>query len=1161
MSQSRLNAFAVYLATFAGLGAGGAPTALGQIYSEWVNGGNALWSNGGNWSSGAVTNYGQLEFKGNGAATMDNDLGFALGQWRLYFDGSQSYTLGSSTGSVINLYDNSGAHAWILSDSAVTQTFSSTQLINFAAGAGDIFGQISARGAGDLVLGPIGITGSQVQQVRVAGTSTGKVIFNNTISGTGKEMVIGLDQAAVEQANTVAIYRANNTYTGGTFVVAGDLQLESGNGSAGNFYLGQVSGTSDAKLSLTDLDGGFTLAQAIEVRTGSSGVKTIASTNTSGTNSMTGGILLNNPLTVNTTAGGTLAVTTTGLSGNGALTKSGTGTLILSAAAPTRSTGATTVTAGVLSVRENTALGTNATANTIPVAVNSGATLEVNGSGLVLDNGLLTTLNSGATLRSVGSNTLNGRVLIPTTVAAHSVTISAVGATDVLTLGNGANDLSGGNGTDDLITVGGLGTVAAANASDYVGNWAVSSGTLQLGATGALGTGAQVVALNGGNLSGAMAANTTFTGPAAAGVTLTANANIISDRSTVGAGVTYTYGPLTLAGQTITALRGANATSGVGGSTFGNVTVTGGTPTFAAGANALLTLGNITGTNTNLIFDGAGSSAVTGIIGTGTGNLTKTGAGTVTLGGVNTFSGGINANGGLVAFSANANLGADVPINFNGGGISFTAAGTFTPVAARTLNIGAGGGTLDVVTAGSAGKILLNVANLLNGTGTVTKTGPGTLQLIAANATLSGPWAVSGGFIEAQNVGALGSGAVTVNAGGEVVASNLSLANSITLNGGTISANGGALLGNFIGPINVTANSTVAARLFQTQANTNTVTLSGALTGSGNLALTTGATVVPASPANVILRSDTSGYSGTMAIGNGVTLQPRLANLASPVAGASGINATYYNFGSNVGTASSAFATGLTLDRPQSSTRTETVIGIPQAGSNGDYPAVPVPHFGVTAAGASYNGTMWKGLINVTTAGAYQFSGTDDDAATLYIDGQPIGSLGVVSTNTNIGAAVNLTAGAHSIVYRHTNGTGGGYATLNYSGADTASAVVAVGSITGSLTTGALAPSAIPALSVTGVVATPSTIDLTLDNTSPTLAFATGTQLNVTSPTNSSLTITGATTLNGANVLNPTGGFITLAGAIGESAAASPPCSQASCGWMRLGAMPSRRAV
>jgi fibronectin-binding autotransporter adhesin len=1141
-------------ALIAGLLGFGSASAHAQVYSEWTGG--PLWSDGANWSSGNVTNYGQLEFKGNGTATMDNDLGAALGQWRMYFNGAQSYTLGSSTGQVINLFDNSGQHSWLLSDSSVTQTIGSTQTINFAATSGDTFGQISARGAGDLVLGPIGITGSQVAQLRVAGTSTGKIIFNNVISGTSKQVVIGLDESAVDQANTIAIYKGTNTYDGDTFIVAGQLQVESGNlTSGGTVRLGQTSGSNVATLSLADLDGGLTVARDLVVRAGSSGTKTLTSLNTSGINTHSGGLFLDANLSLVNTAGGTLALTGTALdlktftlnaSGGGATTisnvisntggsgfivKSGSGSLALSGV--NTFTGGVTVNGGTVIASNALALGGAATST-----INATGTLQVTG-GIVLSNTSLVALNDGGTINSNGTNTVEGKISVGNT-GSPSVTVSTTGSGDILTLGNGGNDLSGGTATA-TINVSGPGTVLASQVSDYLGKWSLTSGVLQLGATAAMGTGTTAVTLNGGSLAGRLAAGTVFTGPAAAGLLVTANSGLISDRSTANAGVTHTFGPLSIGGQTLTTSVGSNVTSGVGGITVGAVTLTG-APTFSTNLNALLTMGAITGTNQNLNFAGAGNTTVTGIIGTGTGSITKTGTGTLTLGGVNTFTGGINANGGLIAFAGvDTALGSVVPINFNGGGISQTAA-TYTPPAARTFILGAGGGTLDVVIAGSAGKILLNTANTITGTGPLTKTGAGTLQLTQPN-NFVGNVAINGGFVEMQNVSGLGSNTVSVNAGGELVASNNNLANPITLNGGVLSANGALLAGTFSGPINVTANSTIGARTFQAQANTNTITLSGALTGSGNLALTTGATVVAASPANVILRSDVSGYSGTMSIGSGVTLLPRaLTNMTVGSAGSPGINATYYNFASNVGIASSNFSTTQLFNRPQSFTRTDALISVAQAGGSGEYPTVPVPHFGVTAVGGAFNAIMWKGLLNITSAGTYQFSGTDDDNATLFIDGVNIGSLGVIAANTNIGAGVFLSAGAHSIVYRHTNGTGGGYATLSYNGgagSDTGANTVLVGSVANSLSTGSLAATVIPALNITGLVATPSVMDIQADNSAASLSFAAGTQFNLTSPTNSNLLITGASTLTGAAVLNNTGASVTYAGAIGETSAGS----------------------
>ena len=132
--------------------------------------------------------------------------------------------------------------------------------------------------------------------------------------------------------------------------------------------------------------------------------------------------------------------------------------------------------------------------------------------------------------------------------------------------------------------------------------------------------------------------------------------------------------------------------------------VTANCPTFAvsgytiqsAVAADVLTLA---GTAPAITVASAGDSATIQSIVAGTAGLTKAGVGTLTLLGANTFASGLTVNSGLVAFTANANFG-DLAntIALDGGGISYSAdsvQSTFT----RVLNVGASGGSFDVVDA------------------------------------------------------------------------------------------------------------------------------------------------------------------------------------------------------------------------------------------------------------------------------------------------------------------------------------------------------------------------------------------------------------------------------------------------------------------------------
>ncbi len=84
-----------------------------QLFTEWNSSGN--WTTGSNWTNGY--GYGQLEFKGAGNATSNNDDSPAS-QWRLFFQGGQSYTL---TGNQVNFFDFGGQNSWVLSQSTVDQ--------------------------------------------------------------------------------------------------------------------------------------------------------------------------------------------------------------------------------------------------------------------------------------------------------------------------------------------------------------------------------------------------------------------------------------------------------------------------------------------------------------------------------------------------------------------------------------------------------------------------------------------------------------------------------------------------------------------------------------------------------------------------------------------------------------------------------------------------------------------------------------------------------------------------------------------------------------------------------------------------------------------------------------------------------------------------------
>ena len=248
-------------------------------------------------------------------------------------------------------------------------------------------------------------------------------------------------------------------------------------------------------------------------------------------------------------------------------------------------------------------------------------------------------------------------------------------------------------------------------------------------------------------------------------------------------------------------------------STSAAVAITGpGSDTLSLTAGALLATGNnatslggfaglATGTSEYVVFTtGTTQLTLTSPLTTSGAMLTKAGAGTLILNGLtNSYANGTWFNEGVIEADTLAALGTG-GLNFYGGTLRW-ATGTTFDASTRTVTIGTGGATLDT----NGNNVILNNAIGNSGTGGFTKSGTGTLTLLAT-AGWTGSTTVGGGTLAQGTNDAISSGDLTITGGGTLdlqnhtqTVANLTLgagaANAIVDTGagsGTLTVNGTA---------------------------------------------------------------------------------------------------------------------------------------------------------------------------------------------------------------------------------------------------------------------------------------------------------------------------------------------------------------------------------
>ena len=498
-------------------------------------------------------------------------------------------------------------------------------------------------------------------------------------------------------------------------------------------------------------------------------------------------------------------------------------------------------------------------------------------------------------------NNVQNQTISVNTLAISNTTVVDITGSKNLTISSVISPV-GGNTTYGLIKDGlGAGKLILSGANTYGGGTFINNGILQAANGSALGTG-NVTILNGATLE-------------------------LSGSITVANGISVTGSGASNAGA-IHNVVGTNTLSGT-------ITQTG-SSTLTTDTGTTLTLtGNLTGTNVDTVFGGAGNLNVARIT-TGTGNVTLDGTGTVTFNGTtnaNTYTGVTNVNSGTLVLSKTAGTNAiagDLTIGDGIGGASTAtvrlgAANQISNVSAVTLNsdgkldvngvtetVGSisGSGVIDNASA-TATTLTFGDTSVTTFSGTITDTGAA-LSLVkqgsgkvtlTGNNSYAGTTAVNAGILAIQNSAtALGTGAVTVNSGGNLEVANVvgNVTNAFTLFGNGTLANDGAIQstgGNntLTGAITLGSSSriqsdagstlTVAGNISGTGFGLN---LGGAgnITVTGNLLTSTGGTLTKDGSGYVILNPtlNTSNFTGATTINAG-TLEIQKSNALGTTAG------------------------------------------------------------------------------------------------------------------------------------------------------------------------------------------------------------------------------------------------------------------------------------
>ncbi|ASG25239.1 filamentous hemagglutinin N-terminal domain-containing protein [Nitrospirillum viridazoti] len=1044
-------------------GSVGGTTALASLS---VGGASAL-------NGGAVTTTGTQTYSGDITLGADTTLATTNNAVIVtgLVDGAHALTISTGSGNVIlgNAVGGTTRLGALTITGSGTATLGAmvkaTSLTTDAGGATDLFGNVDTMGA------------QTYNDAVVVGVDTTlkatTVTLNGTVDGTHALTVTG---------NAVLNGAVGATHALGSLSVSGTTALNGGGikTTGGQTYSGAATLGADTTLTTTNaavtfagtLDG----AQALTITAGSG---TVTFTGTVGGTARLGALTVNNSGTLAINAAVKAASLTTDLGGGVTLAGGSVDTTGAQAYGEAVTLAADTTLKATSVILNGTVDGTHALTVTGDAAFNetAGAVTALTSVSVSGD-----TIVNGGGIKTTGTQGYTGAVLLGGNAALTGSTVTFTGTLDGLaSLAVTGNAVFGGavGGTTTLtgLTVSGTsalngGAITTTGAQSYTG-----ATTLGADTTLATTNGAVTFA---GTLDGAHALTlTTGTG----NVTLT---GVVGGTTRLG-DLTVTSGGATTFGAAVKATSVTTNAAGTLAINGGSVDTTG-AQTYGE-ALPLSTDTVLKGTTVTLngTVDGAHALTITGdaVLNAGVGLTTKlttlTVSGDTLLNGHNVRTAGVQNYQGAVVLGGAATLAGDT-VTFGGtldGAyiLAVNANGVFNGVVGGTtalsrLSVNIGTATLNSGAVTTSGAQSYNVAAVLGADTTLVTTDGGSIGF----GTLDGAHALtinagSGNVFLTKAVGGTtrlgaltvtGSGTTTVTS--TVAAASVTTGTALVLNGGSVDTTGAQTYG---GTVTLGADTVLTG---------STVTLSGALdaqtAGGQSLAIVGNAVMDQAVGGTTALSNvrvsgttlfgdpsvTTTGdqtYAGAVTLGAGTTLTST-AGTITLAAGANGVAAggqslilvgntvltgafggtTALNALSVTGTA--ALNGSVTTAGAQTYDGAVTLAGDTRLGSGGAVAftgtvdgtqalTITAGTADVTFTGA-VGGTTRLGNLNVTTGGATTFTGavtaasvTTDAAGTLAINGGSIDTTGIQSygeravmggTTVLSGSLVILAAGA-----------------------------------------------------------------------------------------------------------------------------------------------------